>query len=200
MTIEFKIKGVEVKGRLPAEGVKVADHFASTHAYFEKRSGNGFAKHRTETATMPKAERTILTALAQHGPCNKARLAILTCYAVNGGGFANALGALRSKSLIEPSEPIRLTNAGRAAAPDYEKLPTGHELVRWWRQNPVLGKAERLILDAVTSRLRPVTKSELAAMTGYAEAGGGFANALGRLRTLGLITGSRDIAASEHLR
>lgn len=173
-------------------GIPVAEHF-------HERS-NGFEVHRRETAKMPKAERMILTALAQHGPMDKARLAIMTCYAANGGGFQNAISSLRSKSMIIGTDTIELTNMGKAAAPDHEKMPTGRALVDWWRRNPVLGKAERLILDAVTTNKRPISKIALAEQTGYAVGGGGFSNALSRLRTLGLISGSMEIAASEHLR
>ena len=54
-------------------------------------------------------------------------------------------------------------------------------------------KAEREILAALASN-SPLTKAELAEMTNYAATGGGFNNALGRLRTLELIVGSATLA------
>lgn len=52
-----------------------------------------------------------------------------------------------------------------------------------------IGKAGAAILDALAV-VHPasMTKEELATVTGYAVGGGGFLNALGRLRTLELIS------------
>ncbi len=56
---------------------------------------------QTDGARLPKAERSILTVLAQYpeGRSN-VQIAIMTGCAVGGGGFNNALGALRSLSHI----------------------------------------------------------------------------------------------------
>jgi hypothetical protein len=65
----------------------------------------------------------------------------------------------------------------------------------WLGQLP---KAERLILQAlVEAAPQALTKQELATRTGYSAWGGGLNNALGRLRTLELIVGSRELRASE---
>ena len=56
--------------------------------------------------------RAILTALAQHGQCSKSRIAALTGYAVNGGGFNNAISRLRTLELVEGKGSLRL-------APDF---------------------------------------------------------------------------------
>jgi hypothetical protein len=44
-----------------------------------------------------------------------------------------------------------------------------------------------------------LTKEELAVQAGYEANGGGFNNALGRLRTLELVQGRREIKASDNL-
>jgi hypothetical protein len=44
-----------------------------------------------------------------------------------------------------------------------------------------------------------LSKEELAAKTGYEANGGGFNNALGRLRTLELVQGRGEIGASDNL-
>jgi hypothetical protein len=60
-------------------------------------------------------------------------------------------------------------------------------------------KAERLILSKlIESWPNPLSKEVLAEQTGYAIAGG-FNNALGRLRTLQLITRGTEIYADETL-
>ena len=55
-----------------------------------------------------------------------------------------------------------------------------------------VGKAERLILETLTQVYpHALTKEEVAAKAGYEANGGGFNNALGRLRTLELVQGAR---------
>ncbi len=63
-----------------------------------------------------------------------------------------------------------------------------------------MGKAERLIPETFTQvHPDPLTKEEVAAKAGYEANGGGFNNALGRLRTLELIQGRSDLRASDNL-
>jgi hypothetical protein len=154
--------------------------------------GNGDAR-------LPKAERKILTALAQYPDGRtKSQVAVLTAYAVNGGGFNNALSSLRSAGLIEGTDPLRITDAGLDALGDFEPLPIGDELLRHWLGQ--LGKAERAALEALAeSYPDPLSKEEVAERTGYAPDGGGFNNALSRLRTFELITGKGELRASDSL-
>jgi uncharacterized protein len=141
---------------------------------------------------MPKACRMVLTALAQHGQCSKSRIAALTGYAVNGGGFNNALSECRTKGWIEGSDPITVTRDGLSALGPVEPLPSGAQLLEMWSGK--LGKAEREILNALArNRAGIVTKGTLAEVTGYAENGGGFNNAISRLRTLELVEGRGEI-------
>jgi hypothetical protein len=53
-----------------------------------------------------------------------------------------------------------------------------------------LDKADRTILDVLVWQKAPVSKRKLALLAGYAASGGGFNNALGRLRKAGRIEGS----------
>jgi uncharacterized protein len=80
----------------------------------------------------------------------------------------------------------------------WEPLPTGSGLIDYWRSR--LGKAERLILETLTE-IYPdaLSKEEVAAKAGYEANGGGFNNALGRLRTLELVQGRGQIRASNDL-
>lgn len=74
----------------------------------------------------------------------------------------------------------------------------GYGLVDYWRAR--LGKAERLILETLTQAYpETLTKEEVAAKAGYEPSGGGFNNALGRLRTLELIQGRGQLQASDDL-
>ena len=144
-----------------------------------------------EGLKMAKAPRTILNVLAQFGESTKSRLAAISGYAVNGGGFNNALSACRSAGWAEGSDPLRITPAGRAALGPVSPLPRGRELLTMWQAK--LGKAEREILGVLAKHKR-MQKDTVAAMLNYAANGGGFNNALSSLRTLELITGSRELS------
>lgn len=145
---------------------------------------------------LPKAQRSILTVLAQHpAGRTKRQLAMQAGYSAGGGGFNNALSALRTAGLIDPAkgDPIRATDAGvDALGGDWEPLPVGRALLDHWLAQ--VGKAERLVLEAL-AEVWPaaLTKEQLADATGYAANGGGFNNALSRLRTLQLIDGRGEL-------
>jgi len=157
----------------------------------------------SEAGKLQKAERSILTVLAQYADSGrtKTQLAILAGYAVNGGGFNNAIGALRSRGLVNGSrDSLIITPEGTAAiGSNYEPLPTGRALQDYWLH--YLQKAERMILQTlIDSYPVPLAKTQVAEATGYQESGGGFNNALGKLRTLELITGSiNNLKASANL-
>ncbi len=145
-------------------------------------------------------ERKILTVLAQYqGPGRtKRQVAILAGYAIKGGAFANYLGSLRSKGYIEGRDLLRITDSGLAALGSYEPLPAGRDLLEHWLRQ--LGRAERLILQTLADVFpAALTKENLGASTGYEPSGGGFANAIGKLRTLELIEGHGELRASEEL-
>jgi hypothetical protein len=153
-----------------------------------------------EPLKLAAGERRILTALAQYPQGrSKVQVAVLTGYAAAGGGFNNYLGALRSGGLIEgDGDRLTITEAGIRVLGSWEALPTGAGLIDYWRGR--LGKAERLILETLT-RAYPggLNKEEVAAQAGYEANGGGFNNALGRLRTLELVQGRGELKASENL-
>jgi hypothetical protein len=93
---------------------------------------------------------------------------------------------------------LTITEIGIEALGSWEPLPTGAALIDYWRGR--LGKAERLILETLT-QVYPdaLTKEEVAARAGYEANGGGFNNALGRLRTLELLQGRGELRASDNL-
>jgi hypothetical protein len=152
-------------------------------------------------AKLSSGERKILTVLAQSGEVGrtKVQIALLTNYAHSGGGFNNYLSALRSKGWIGSSGSDRLviTAAGAAVLGTYPALPpAGDELFAQWRRQ--VGKAEGLVLEALRDAYpRALTKERLAATTGYEATGGGFNNALGKLRTLELIHGRGELVLAE---
>jgi hypothetical protein len=150
--------------------------------------------------TLSKAQRAILTVLAQFPEGRtKRQLGMLTGYSAKGGGFNNALSSLRSASLIERGEPVVATAEGIGAlGSDWEPLPEGPELAAHWVGQ--LSKAEGLVLQVLLDVWpSSLAKAEVAERTGYAANGGGFNNALSRLRTLQLIDGSAELRADETL-
>jgi hypothetical protein len=143
---------------------------------------------------LPKAERAILTVLAQHQDgCEAGRLALLAGYRWS-GGFRNSLSALRTAGFMtgENSGSMMITDQGIAALGDYDPLPTGHALIDYWLRHPSLGKCERAILEVlIEAHPKGLRADELAARTGY-EWSGGFRNALSALRTVGLLVGKNS--------
>lgn len=158
------------------------------------RGGNGAGQ------PLAKAERLVLTALAQYpGGRTRTQVAILTGYAQNGGGFGNAISALRSRGCIAgASERLQITPAGVKALGSFTPLPRGRALLQHWLGQ--LSKAERKALEELASVYpRTLSKEQLAARSGYEPGSGGFGNALSRLRTLELIKGRGELKASEDL-
>lgn len=151
-----------------------------------------------------KAERLVLSVLAQYPQGRtKTQVALLTGYASSGGGFNNAISALRSMGYLEGGkDQLVATPAGMdAIAGSVEQLPTGTALLDHWLSHPKLGKAERLVLSHLHG-IYPsaAAKEEVAQAAGYEPSGGGFNNAISRLRTLELITGpGTALRASEDL-
>lgn len=173
------------------------------------------AKQRTAIASSPrratydggasavklaKAERLILTDLVHH-PDGRSRrqLALVTGYSAKGGSFNNSISSLRTKGLAEGTpDCLRATTDGIAAVGDVDPLPRGEALLEHWKRHSKIGKAERLILDVLAEAYpEAMERDDLAAATGYAANGGSFGNSLSRLRTLGLIFGSRELRASD---
>src|SRR5207248_2505373 len=92
-------------------------------------------------------------------------------------------------------EHLQITETGREALGVWVPLPTGRALADHWSAN--LPKAERAILQVLIEAYpASLTKHETAAAAGYEPTGGGFNNALGRLRTLELIEGRSELRAS----
>lgn len=107
---------------------------------------------------------------------------------------------MRTKGYIDGRERLEATPEGKDALGTWDPLPSGPELVNVWLAHPKLGKAERLILGTLVDHWPDaMSKDELADATGYAASGGGFGNALGRLRTLELIEGRGELRAADDL-
>jgi len=160
----------------------------------DPKPGNGESK-------LGRCELALLGVLLQRQGqrTTAAQLAILSGYSRTSSSFSNALGALRSRGLAAGGgDDIRITDDGLLAAPDVPELPTGKALLDHWCAQ--LGRCERILLQVLSGQSKPVTKFELADLSGYSVTSSSFSNGLGKLRTLELARGGGDaIRVSEEL-
>jgi hypothetical protein len=112
------------------------------------RSPDRPARDATEGAGLGKGERQILTAVAQHERgVTREQLSVLTGY--KRSSRDTYLQKLRAYGYVETSGDVILaTDDGVAAlGDDFEPLPTGEELQRYWLDR--LGGGERVILEVL---------------------------------------------------
>lgn len=143
---------------------------------------------------LPKAERAFLTVLAQRRGKRTSRnqLAVTAGYSAKSRHVDNVLGSLRSRSFVEGGpQDLAVTEDGVAALGFYDPLPTGRALGEFWLQK--LEKAPRDFL-AELLRVYPDTlaRDEIAERSGYSVRSRHVDNVIGKLRSLGLIDGSRS--------
>lgn len=148
------------------------------------------------------SERRILTALFQFGPRDSDELAMLIGCHPRTKGHTNALGSLRSAGLLSPAgvTPFALTDAGVEAAASIgaEPMPRGAALYEWIKQHPSVrsvGSAGR-VMDAVRD-LGVTSVDALAEHLGVHPRTKGFTNALGRLRTLNVVTRGGEVRLTD---
>lgn len=152
---------------------------------------NGHAPPARPTASgRGGAEKKILQALASRrpDPLSKGQVATLAGYAASGGGFNNALSALKTAGLIrKDGDIIFLTPEGLSElGPDAPAAPAGgEEIVSLWTGKLPGGAGK--ILRWVASQRGPVTKDQMADAVGMDSGGGGFNNYVSALRSNGLI-------------
>ncbi len=154
----------------------------------ERQAAAAVSRPSAGSFDLSLAERRVLTVLAQHGPCDAGRLALLAGYTYS-GGFRNALSSLRTSGLIEGANTgtMSITDAGMNEGP-FDPLPSGAELREHWLRFSGFGAGERKVLQALLDHPRGLDAPGLCAITGY-EYSGGFRNYLSTLRTAGVLVG-----------
>jgi hypothetical protein len=151
-------------------------------------------------STIGGGKRRMLTVLAQYPEgMNHGKLSILTGLSSRSGTWSTYLGELRAKGYVDGRDHLKITEAGLQALGDYEPLPTGQELIDYWRRR--LGESgKRKIFDvAISAYPGSVGTEEAAQQAGLSSRSGTWSTYLGELRTLGLITGRGELRASEVL-
>lgn len=145
---------------------------------------------------LSKAERSILRAAAQwyglgHNTPSNAQIAGMGGYSLTSSSFTNALGALRSRGLIDGTT---VTSAGleMVGAIDLPQSPAEMRNLL----TPLMAKAELAIFSALWENPDGLTKDEISETTGYSLSSSSFTNALGRLRTLEIINRGDVVACN----
>lgn len=121
------------------------------------------AHHR---ADLPRGEAAVLAALIQYpAGLRREQLTVLTGY--KRSSRDSYIQRLREKGMVETSgDSIGATDAGRAALPDAEPLPTGKALQQFWFSR--LPEGERAILSVLCVRYPDaVARDDLSEATGY---------------------------------
>lgn len=138
-----------------------------------------------------KCERRLLAVLSQFPEgCNRRKLILLAGYAWS-GSTQNALGALRTHGAIEGGNDsvMTITDTGRQYADEW--IPTGYALIDFWLNFQHFGKCERTLLKCFVEYPEGLDKEKLLKVSGY-EWSGSTQNALGALRTAGVIVGKNN--------
>lgn len=151
-----------------------------------------------EDGTVRPKEVEILRAVAELQAAGfkqptKKQIALWVGLRPTSGGFANYLGRLRSMGYLDylAMGRITLTDRGRELAGNDIHPPSSPEEFQS-RVFGLVGPSMSKILRVVIGRYPdPVPKPELAEECGHSPTSGGFANYLGKLRTLG-VTDYRD--------
>lgn len=141
---------------------------------------------------LPPAKVKILVALRQleaigHMPADRLNVAIFAGVSANSSGFANNLGSLRTLGYIDYPQPgmIALTEAGQREV-GRQRAPTHADLMALLAT--LIPPAQMKLLDLLSDDYpQPMDREKLASLACVSAASSGYANNLGRLRSLGLI-------------
>ncbi len=143
----------------------------------------------------------MLVALAQHnrlGPMDAKKLGILAGMRHTSGSFSNYLSSLRVSGLIEGDKhSLRITQEGISHAGDFDPLPTGDELIAWWREKLGGGGIRRMIEALANAGPDGLGKGELASAAEMSATSGSFSNYISKLRTAGVAEGRDPIRLAD---
>lgn len=140
-----------------------------------------------------KCGRALLSVLAQYPDgCNRKKLCLLAGYCWS-GSTQNALGFLRSVGAVagDNDGTIQITQPGLDWYGPFEPLPSFDQRKNFWLNHPSFGLCDRRLLAALFENTNGLARDELLKETGY-EWSGSTQNALGRLRTAGVIEGKNN--------
>lgn len=136
-------------------------------------------------------ERVLMVLLAHPGRVSRARVAIMAHVSVQKSTLRNALTKLKGRGdIVTIGDELEATAKARREHPNVPPLPTGAELVEFWRGE--LGEgAPRQLFETFVRERSWMTHSYLAEKSGVRNDKSTMRNALTKLRGLGLITKGR---------
>lgn len=177
-----------IGGRVPVEGVVIQSKPKPVEKVVYKEE----LKLSGEADGISVPEQRLLDAIAwfesigQPEPKQSA-VSFVAGYKLNGGGFKNPRGALRTKGYIEyRGDQLVLTEAGRQYAKTPEEAVTTDELHK--KVLAILDQPEQKLLKPLLEAYpESISNEGLAERSGYQLNSGGYKNPRGRLRALGLI-------------
>jgi len=142
--------------------------------------------------------RRIMIALAQRpNGLTYRQIGVFAGLSSKGGTFSTYLSRARSNGWVEGErDSVRITAAGMESLGDFERLPTGEQLYKHWLVKLGNSGAARILTALYENYPRALTKEEVGAAANISTAGGSFSTYLSRLRSLELITGSKELKAS----
>lgn len=144
--------------------------------------------------------RRMMIALAQRpGGLNKKQLGVRAGLSSKSGTFGTYLSSLRSAGhIVEEGDRIALTQHGLESLGSYEKLPEGAALFSYWA-GQLGGKQSEMLRVIAHYYPQTVSAGEVAEKINMAESGT-FGTYLSKLRSLELVTGTRNaLKASDEL-
>lgn len=169
-----------------------------TRKALETVAKTAIAKSNGAGEELPKGEAAVLQACIQYPDgLRREQLTVLTAY--KRSSRDSYIQRLRERGFVEADgDRVIATDAGRAAMPDAEPLPTGEELQEFWRNK--LPAGERKILEVLIDKYPDsIARGDLDEPTGFQRSSRD--SYLQRLRAKQLITepSRGEVRASEEL-
>jgi hypothetical protein len=145
--------------------------------------------------------RRMLTVLCQsRGGVTASQLALRSGISRRGGTFRTYLGKLLTSGWAERNgDRLTSTAEGARVLGPVQPLPTGRDLLAWWVGELGQSGAARMLEALAKAYPKALSKEQLGERTGIAVEGGTFRTYLGKLKTLELVEGGREIRMSEEL-
>jgi hypothetical protein len=173
-------------------------------------ASSGDKKHRHEAPNVANASpnvssatggmRRMMIALAQRPGLSARQLGVRAGLSSSSGTFGTYLGKLRSNAWLDGDRNrMELTRAGITALGPYDPLPTGRDLLAFWLGELGNSGAARILKTLADHYPNALSKADLGERAGISHTSGTFGTYLGKLRTLELIHGSRELTASAEL-
>jgi len=156
------------------------------------REAGSVHKQAGDAAVRGGAFRSMLVALAQAGrPLADNQVAARAGMALS-GTFDKYLGQQRTNGWVDgPRSALVITPTGLSALGAYDPLPTGPDLQRYWLDYVGNGAKRAMLATLIEAYPKTLRDDQVAERVPMALSGT-FDKYLGRLRTLQLVTGSRQ--------